>query len=60
LRGRFLAAMVIEDDVRARLREEFYSGGSDAAGASGDQCSLACERNHFSPGIGYELKLDQS
>jgi hypothetical protein len=52
--------MVIEDDVRARLREEFYSGGSDAAGASGDQCSLACERNHFSPGIGYELKLDQS
>src|SRR6202041_940749 len=49
LRGCFLAAVVVEHDVRAGLREKFYSGGSDAAGASGNQCSLACERNHFSP-----------
>jgi hypothetical protein len=50
--------MVIEYDVCARLREEFYGGGSNAAGASGDQCSLACERNHFSPEIGDGLRLD--
>jgi hypothetical protein len=42
------------------LREEFYGGGSDAAGASGNQCGLACERNHFSPGNFGELRLVQS
>ena len=49
LRGCFLAAVVIEDDVRAGLREELDGGGSDAARASGNQCGLACERNHMSP-----------
>jgi hypothetical protein len=61
----FFAAMVIEDDVRAGLREQFYGGGSDAAGASGNQCGLACERDHLSPDewrveIGSELKAKSS
>jgi hypothetical protein len=57
--------VVIEHDVCAGLREEFYGRGADAAGASGNQCSLACERNHFSPDewrveISSELRVKNS
>src|SRR5712692_4765246 len=40
---------VVENHVGAGLREEFDGGRADAARTAGDECRLACERNHETP-----------
>ena len=43
LHGRLFGFVVIEDHVRAGLREKFYGRGANASRASGNQCRFACQ-----------------
>src|SRR5580700_2138089 len=47
--GGILGFDVVEDYIGAGLCEEFDGCCPDAARTAGDECRLACERNHEAP-----------